>query len=262
MGAHGPHPRHEIVESQVSGVLHQATCLDHPGNARLEPVGVAGTNEEALVWDHQRIGREPGKIGIEPTVETRAERRLERHRAFALEAERLEKATPRERIGAWRLRRCDVGARTRPVDGGAEFETDRSVRGRAAIERQHHPAPMSDQQRTGADPESGAQEAAAVNLRSGKSWSGPPCFHRSHLARAARPKKRRPAMGRLQVFKASSKGPELSSVQNGTEVGGGGKGCPPGPAANVVHGFTGVCATPGLAQSHTPVGNTACNLFC
>jgi hypothetical protein len=51
-------------------------------------------------------------------------------------------------------------------------------------------------------------------------------------------------------------------VQNGTEVGGGGKGCPPGPAANVVHGFTGACATPGLVQSHTPVGNTACNLFC
>jgi hypothetical protein len=46
-------------------------------------------------------------------------------------------------------------------------------------------------------------------------------------------------MGRLQVFKGSNKDPELSVVQNGTEVGGGGKGCPPGPAANVVHGFTG-----------------------
>jgi hypothetical protein len=69
-------------------------------------------------------------------------------------------------------------------------------------------------------------------------------------------------MGRLQVFTSSGKGPELSLAQNGTEVGGGGKGCPPGPAANVVHGFTGACATPTLVQSHTPARNTACNLVC
>ena len=43
------------------------------------------------------------------------------------------------------------------------------------------------------------------------------------------------------------------------DTGGGGSGCPPGPAAKV-SGDTASCwPTPGLLQSHTPPANTACS---
>jgi hypothetical protein len=42
-----------------------------------------------------------------------------------------------------------------------------------------------------------------------------------------------------------------------TEAGGGGSGCPPGPASNVIHGTDGWKPTLGRFQLQTPVGNAA-----
>ena len=64
--------------------------------------------------------------------------------------------------------------------------------------------------------------------------------------------------------KARLRGPGIgvALAQIGVETGAGGSGTPPGPAAKV-SGETGACwPTPGLLQSHTPPGNTACRRAC
>jgi hypothetical protein len=54
--------------------------------------------------------------------------------------------------------------------------------------------------------------------------------------------------------------PVLHAAGTGVDVGGAGRGVPPGPPAKLIHVLAACSPTLGVDQSHTPVGNVFCRV--